>query len=241
MQGSLCLGMLADLLIDDLNNGKDSIRTSVPKLLQALADEGLVMPMQTSIGTEFRLQTQESAQWYDTLRQEEADLRGNMQRIENIRVDLLHKELRRQVAQVRLTQGKCNEPRQVIPCFDTELPKDAKEKVYAWVQDGWSIDEKSFLADARSRQPGEPTIFVFVPARNRSELTSAIIAENAAHATLEKRGIPNTHAQRSPRLAVEQRVVSAKVQLRFVEQQSYRDTAQLVFLAFTQFVIERVQ
>ena len=205
--------MLADLLIGDLNNGKDSIRTSVPKLLQALADDGLVMPMQTSIGTEYRLQTQESAQWYDTLRQEEADLRGNMQRIENIRVDLLHKELRRQVAQVRLTQGKCNEPRQVIPCFDPELPKDAKEKIYAWVQDGWAVQEKDFLADARSRQAGEPTIFVFVPARNRSELTSAIIAEHAAHATMEKRGIPNTDAGKDARIAMDTRHRDAQKQV----------------------------
>lgn len=205
--------MLADLLIDDLNNGKDSIRTNVPKLLQALADDGLVMPMQTSVGTEYRLQTQESAQWYDTLRQEEADLRGNMQRIENIRVDLLHKELRRQVAQVRLIQGKCNEPRQVIPSFDAELPKDAKEKIYAWVQDGWSIDEKSFLTDARSRQAGEPTIFVFVPARNRSELSNAITTEHAAHATLEKRGIPNTDAGKDARSAMETRYRDAQKQV----------------------------
>lgn len=207
--------MLADLLIDDLNSGKDSIRTSVPKLLQALADEGLVMPMQTSTGTEFRLQTQESAQWYDTLRQEEADLRGNMQRIENIRVDLLHKELRRQLAQVRLTQGKCNEPRQVIPCFDAELPKDAKEKVYVWVQDeiGLGITEKSFLADARSCHPGDPTIFVFVPGRNRSELTNAILAEHAAHATLENRGIPNTDAGKDARSAMETRYRDAQKQV----------------------------
>lgn len=205
--------MLADLLIDDLNNGKDSIRTNVPKQLQALADDGLVMPMQTSVGTEYRLQTQESAQWYDTLRQEEADLRGNTQRIENIRVDLLHKELRRQVAQVRLIQGKCNEPRQVIPSFDAELPKDAKEKIYAWVQDGWSIDEKSFLTDARSRQAGEPTIFVFVPARNRSELSNAITTEHAAHATLEKRGIPNTDAGKDARSAMETRYRDAQKQV----------------------------
>lgn len=205
--------MLADLLIDDLNNGKDTIRTNVPKLLQALADDGLVMPMQTSVGTEYRLQTQESAQWYDTLRQEEADLRGNTQRIENIRVDLLHKELRRQVAQVRLIQGKCNEPRQVIPSFDAELPKDAKEKIYAWVQDGWSIDEKSFLTDARSRQAGEPTIFVFVPARNRSELSNAITTEHAAHATLEKRGIPNTDAGKDARSAMETRYRDAQKQV----------------------------
>lgn len=205
--------MLADLLIDDLSNGKESIRTKVPKLLKELSDDGLLMPMETSVGTEYRLQTQESAQWYDTLRQEEADLRGNMQRVDNIRVDMLHKELRRQVAQVRLTQGKCNEPRQVNSCFDQELPKDAKEKIYVWVQDGWSIDEKSFLAEARSRPAAEPTIFVFVPARNRTELTNAIIAEHAAHATLDKRGIPNTDAGKDARTAMETRYRDAQKQV----------------------------
>ena len=205
--------MLSDLLIADLNNGKESIRTAVPRLLQALTDDGLVMAMQTSTGTEYRLQTQESAQWYDTLRQEEADLRGNMQRIENIRVDLLHKTLRQEIAKIRLTQGKCNEPRQVLASFDPELPRDANEKIYAWVQDGWSVDEKSFLSDARSRQPGEPTIFIFVPARNRSELTSAIIAEHAADATLDKRGIPNTDAGKDARSAMETRHRDAQKQV----------------------------
>lgn len=205
--------MLGDLLIDDLNHGRDFIRSQVPKLLQELADEGLVMAMQTSTGTEYRLQTQESAQWYDTLRQEEADLRGNLQRVENIRVDLLHKELRSQIAQVRLTQGKCNEPRQVIPCFDQELPKDANEKIYAWVQDGWSLDEKNFMTEARSRNPSEPTIFVYAPARNRSELTNAIIAEHAAAATLDKRGIANTDAGKDARIAMETRHRDAKKQV----------------------------
>ncbi|WP_027853089.1 BREX system P-loop protein BrxC [Marinobacterium litorale] len=206
--------MLADLLIDDLNSGKEAIRNRVPKLLQALADEGLVMPMETSVGTEYRLQTQESAQWYDTLRQEEADLRGNQQRIENIRVDLLHKELRQQIAQVRLTQGNCKEPRTVHACFDPELPRDAADKIYAWVQDGWSVDEKHFLADARSRNPGEPTIFIHVPARNRSELNNAIVTEHAAQTTLDKRGMPNTDAGKDARTAMETRHRDAQKQVK---------------------------
>lgn len=205
--------MLADLLIDDLNQGKETIRTQVPKLLQSLADDGLVMAMQTTTGTEYRLQTQESAQWYDTLRQEEADLRGNLQRVENIRVDLLHKELRARIAQVRLTQGKCNEPRQVTPCFEAELPKDANDRIYAWVQDGWGIDERGFMTEARSRKPSEPTIFIYVPARNRSELTNAIIAEHAAKATLDKRGIPNTDAGRDARSAMDTRYRDAQTQV----------------------------
>lgn len=205
--------MLADLLIDDLNAGKDAVRTTVPRLLQDLTDQGLLMAMQTSVGTEYRLQTQESAQWYDTLRQEEADLRGNIQRVENIRVDLLHKAVRNDIGKIRLTQGKTNEARQVITSFDAELPRDANEKIYTWVQDGWSIDEKSFVSEARRRQPGEPTIFVFIPARNRSELTNAIIAEHAASATLEKRGIPNTDAGTDARSAMVTRHHDAQKQV----------------------------
>lgn len=205
--------MLADLLIDDLNTGKEEIRTAVPRLLQAMAEDGLLMAMHTTIGTEYRLQTQESAQWYDTLRQEEADLRGNLQRVENIRVDLLHKSLRQDIAKVRLTQGKSNEARPIIPCFDTVLPRDADQKIYAWVQDGWSIDEKSFLADARSRKPEEPTILIYVPQRNRSELTNAIIAKHAAEATLDKRGIPNTDAGKDARKAMETRHHEAQKQV----------------------------
>ena len=206
--------MLADLLIEDLNNGKDAIRTAVPQLLKELTEEGLLMVMETSVGAEYRLQTQESAQWYDTLRQEEADLRGNMQRVENIRVDLLHKAIRQDISKIRLTQGKSNEARQLLISFDSELPSDASEKIYVWMQDGWSIDEKSFVSEARRRQPGEPTIFVFIPARNRSELTNAIITENAAFATLEKRGLPNTDAGIDARSAMETRHRDAQKQVK---------------------------
>lgn len=197
--------MLSDLLIDDLNNGKDQIRTAVPKLLQQLVEDGHIMSMQTGSGTEYRVQTQESAQWHDTFRQEEADLRGNMQRVENLRMDMLHKKIRQELGQIRLTQGKTNEVRQLIPCFDSELPRDANTKIYVWIQDGWSIDEKNFLTEARRMAPEQPTIFLYIPARNHSELTSAIIAAHAADNTLQKRGIPGTEAGKDARSAMETR------------------------------------
>lgn len=197
--------MLADLLIDDLNNGKDYIRNQVPKLLDELVNDGHIMAMQTGAGTEYRVQTQESAQWYDTFRQEEADLRGNMQRVENLRMDMLHNRIRQEINNVRLMQGTSNEVRQLITCFDTELPKDADKKIYVWVQDGWSIDEKGFLNEARQMSPDNHTIFLYVPARNRSELTSAIIAAHAADNTLSARGIPNSEPGKDARSAMETR------------------------------------
>jgi len=205
--------MLGDLLIDDLAHGKDGIRTAVPRLLEELADAGLLMAMENTVGTEYRLQTQESSQWYDTFRQEKADLHGNIRRVENIRIDMLQKAIRQEITGIRLTQGKTNEPRQIQISFDQDLPRDADSKIYAWVQDGWTMDEKSFLREARSRAPENPTVFVYIPVRNRSELNSAIIAEHAAQATLERRGIPSTDAGMDARSAMETRHRDAQKQV----------------------------
>lgn len=204
--------MLADLLIEDLNHGKDAVRAAVPKALEELQEEGYLMAMQTLVGTEYRLQTQESSQWYDTLRQEEADLRGNTQRVENIRADLLQNYVRKEVGKVRLAQGKVNETRNLHVSFDTEVPRDAHEKIYVWVQDGWSVDANSFTSVARQHEPSEPTIFVYIPAKNRSELTSAIISEHAANATLEKRGVPGSDAGKDARSSMQTRHRDAQKQ-----------------------------
>ncbi|MNO82748.1 hypothetical protein D3C76_740320 [compost metagenome] len=54
-------------------------------------------------------------------------------------------------------------------------------------------------------------------------------------------GLTVTHAQRSSGLPIKQGVVGTKVQLRLVEQQAYRNAAQLVVLTLTQPIVERVQ
>lgn len=205
--------MLADLLVEDLSHGKDELRARVPGQLEALARDGHVMAMQTAAGVEYRLQTQESAQWYDTFRQQEADLRGNLQRVDNQRVDLLHAFIKKQLGQVRLSQGVSNVARPITPCFDSELPKDAAQKIYLWVQDGWSTSEASFHAEARGANPDLPTIYLFIPARNRSELTNAIIAQKAADLTLELRGVPSTEAGTDARKAMETRLRDADKQV----------------------------
>lgn len=205
--------MLADLLIEDLNNGKDELRVRIPAQLEAMAKEGWLMAMQTAAGLEYRLQTQESSQWYDTFRQQEADLRGNLQRVENHRVDLLHDLIKKQLGQVRPTQGSSKEVRQVVTCFEAEVPSDASKKIYLWVQDGWSTTDASFLADARAANPDLPTIYLFIPARNRSELVNAIIHKEAADATLGLRGLPNTEAGTDARKAMETRLRDADKQV----------------------------
>jgi hypothetical protein len=202
--------MLADLLLEDLNGGSNDLRKKVPELLQQLLDQGVLMALDTSSGVEYRLQTQESSQWHDTYRQQEAEFSGNMQRIENKREDLFHHKIQELANTVRITQGKSKEQRTLLLNFDAEVPNDANKKIYIWVQDGWQTDEKSLLAEAHNANQDMPTIYVYIPARNKSELHKAIITREAAQATLDIRGIPTTSEGKDARAAMETRLNDAK-------------------------------
>ncbi len=165
--------VLADLLVEDLSQGSSDLRKRVPQQLEVLLKIGVIMSMQTGGETEYRLQTQESSQWYDTYRQQEADIAGNQQRLDTERDDLLAKQTRLAVGELRLAQGDSKQPRKLTLCFD-ELPRDANKQLYAWVQHGWQANEKSVIADARADDPKHGTLYVFIPARNRSDLNQAI-------------------------------------------------------------------
>lgn len=114
-----------------------------------------------------------------------------MQRIENKREDLFHHQVQEISNTVRITQGSSKEARSLLLNFDAEVPKDANKKIYIWVQDGWQTDEKSLLAEAHNANHELPTIYVYIPARNKTELHQAIITKEAAQATLDIRGLPN--------------------------------------------------
>ena len=200
---------LADLLVEDLSEGSTELRKRVPQQLEALLKMGVLMAMNTGGETEYRLQTQESSQWYDTYRQQEAELAGNTQRIETERDDLLEKRTRQAAGELRLAQGASKQPRKLSLCFDPELPRDANKQLYAWVQNGWQADEKSVIADARADETKNGTLYVFIPARNRSDINQAITTQKAATATLDIRGMPNSPEGKDARTAMETKLNEA--------------------------------
>lgn len=195
--------VLADLLVEDISEGSSELRKLVPAQLEALKKSGSIMSMDTGGEVEYRLQTRESSEWHDTFRREEAELSGNPQRIETERDDLLGAEARKAAGEIRLAQGASKEPRKLSLCFDPELPRDANKQFYAWVQHGWQADGQSVIADARADDPKHGTLYVFIPARNRTDLNQAITTLKAAEATLNKRGIPNTPEGKDARTAME--------------------------------------
>lgn len=201
--------ILSDLLVEDLTTGSDLLRKRVVEQLEALAQAGLVMALDAGTSKEYRLQTQESSQWYETYRQQQADIAGNPLRIETERDDLLAQSVREAANQVRCTQGNSKQPRKLTLSFDAVVPPEAQKHCYAAVRTGWATTERDLIAEARSDDTKHGTLYVFVPARNRDELQQAITTIKAAESTLHIRGTPSSPEGKDARQAMETRLSTA--------------------------------
>ena len=205
---------LADLLVTDLSAGSSDLRKKLPALLEELQNKDrLVMALAGGSGTEYRLQTRESSAWYDEARAQEAELKAAPQRVEQKRSDLLKARFGEVLKKVRVVQGKDNVERRLSTTYDENLPKDNDKSLYLWIQDGWQVDEKSVIAEAKAKSSDNPTLFAFLPAQQRTELTNAIVALEAARTTLQKKGSPATEEGRDAQRSMESRQRAAEKEL----------------------------
>ncbi|WP_223259776.1 BREX system P-loop protein BrxC [Ralstonia pseudosolanacearum] len=205
---------LADLLVTDLSAGSSELRKKLPALLDELQNnDHLVMALSGSSGTEYRLQTRESSAWYDEFRAQEAELKAAPQRVEQKRADLLKARFGDVLKKVRVVQGKDNVERRLIPTYDDILPKDNDRTLYLWIQDGWQTEEKSIIAEAKAKGADNPTLFAFLPAQQKTDLTNIIIALEAARTTLQRKGSPATEEGRDAQRSMESRERTAEKEL----------------------------
>lgn len=206
---------LADLLVTDLACGSSELRKQLPELLHKLQnDDRLIMSLAGPNGLEYRLQTIESSAWYEEFRAQEAELKASPQRVEQKRADLFKARFGEVLKKVRVVQGRENVVRSLTPTYDETLPKDHDKALYLWIQDGWQTEEKSIIAEARSRSADNPTLFAFLPAQNKTELSNAIVALESARATLSKKGTPATEQGRDALRSMESRERNAEKELK---------------------------
>lgn len=111
-----------------------------------------------------------------------------------------------------MAQGKDNVERKLSPTYDDTLPKDHAQTLYLWIQDGWQT-EKSVIAEAKGKAADNPTLFAFLPAQHKTELTNAIVALEAARTTLQKKGSPSTEEGRDAQRSMESRQRTAEKDL----------------------------
>jgi len=187
---------LADLMVEDLLQGSSGLRSKLPGLLDTCE---LLM----KVGDEYRIQTEESVAWNDEFLSQRSLLANESHRIEAERDNRIRSQFGEITKKLSLTQGDSKVTRDIEALFDAKLPPDSNQKIYAWVRDGWTIDENSVRADARQAGNQSPTVFVFLPKRSADDLRNNIIDFKAASATLDIKGMPNTPEGIEARAAME--------------------------------------
>jgi hypothetical protein len=200
------LDTIADLMVVDLDAGSGSLRSSLPKLLDNC--EFIIQ-----VGEEYRIQTEESAAWNDAFQSERGRLASSAQHVETDRDDRIRQHFSNRVGNLTITHGASLVPRHISPSFDTVLPTDANERIYAWIRHGWLSDESQVQADARQAGSDSPTLFVFIPRRSADDIRNRIMDAKAAATTLDTRGVPTTpeglearSAMRTTKDAAERRI-----------------------------------
>jgi hypothetical protein len=205
---------LADLLVTDLAQGSAGLRKEIPFLLDELQNKDrLVMSLAGESGPEYRLQTRESSAWYEEYRAQESDLKAAAQRVEQKRSELFKSKFAEVMKKVRIVQGRDNLERKLNITYDDVLPRDNDKSLYLWIQDGWQTEEKSVIAEARSKATDNPTIFLFLPAQQKTELNNALVSFEAAKNTIQRKGSPSTEEGRDAQRSMESRQTTAEADI----------------------------
>ena len=202
--------VLADLLVKDLARDGAALRGQLPKLLDELVAAGTLM----KLDDECSLQTRESSEWEAEFRNRHTKLVNDPTRMSSKRAQLLGAAVQDSIGSVKLLHGRCKEPRKLALHFGAEAPQGAAHEIPVWIRDGWGMDEKSVLADARAYGPDSPIIHGFVPKSRADALARVIAAQSAAKDTLEFKGVPTTPEGIEARQGMETRLAEVGNSLR---------------------------
>ena len=197
---------LADLMVPDLRKDSGPLRNQIAGLLEAMAEEGVVMPIPAEQGqVEYRLQTTEGAQWQRLFEEKRQAVRNDTAEITNEREKRLGLELQKELKAVRLLQGQAKIQRSIVHWPNPEPPAPSNDQVVVWIRDGWGCSDKEVRDAAREAGADDPVLHVFLPRRNAEELQSRIIDATAARRVLDHYGTPSTPEGKEARQAMQSR------------------------------------
>ena len=204
------ISALADLLVRDLATDGATLRSRLPVLLDDLTAAGTLI----KIDDEYSLQTRESSDWEAEFRNRQSRLLNDVASMSQARAELLGNAMRDPIVAVRPMQGSCKEPRRLHLHFGQEPPPDGGHDIPVWIRDGWGVEERNVLSDARSAGPESPILHVFMPKSSADDLSRLVSARGAAADTLDFKGIPSTPEGIEARKGMETRREEAANQLR---------------------------
>lgn len=179
---------IADLLISDLNEPSDSFRTKIKGIIENLAEEKILMP----VDDEYKLQTKVGAEWEKEFTSQRIKLQNDGEDIINrFRQEAFFNRIDAKTKGINILHGNSKQKRE-FEIWDGQERPDTTHKLHLWVRDGWNESEKLVEEEIRSEGTDAPLSYIFIPKERDQDLRSNIITYIAAGKTLERMGIPSS-------------------------------------------------
>ncbi len=200
---------LADLLVEDLAEDGAKFRKRVPELLEALVTEGRLM----RIDDEYRLQTEEGAEWEKDYRSRLAVIRDDPGRMSQLRNERLLQSIDSALGGLKLTQGTSKTPRKLDQHWGPDEPANSEGDVPVWIRDEWSVAESAVKKSAAEAGDQSPVVFVFLPKREVEQIKETLASYAAAQDTAQQKPTPQTDEGKAALRAMKTRVATDEERL----------------------------
>lgn len=194
--------VIADLLVEDLAGDGATFRKEVPRVLDELVEQGRVM----KLGEEFRLQTEEGAEWTKEFNQRRASIRDDASRMSQLRNDWLLKCVDEELSGIKLVHGESKTPRKFGRFWGDDEPAADGTSIPIWIRDEWNITEAK-AKDAAARAGNDsPIVFVLLPKIDAEAIRDSLAGYAAALDTVNQRPEPQTDEGRQAKRGMQSRV-----------------------------------
>jgi hypothetical protein len=188
---------ITDLLIEDLRGDGPRLRKRIPELLDELVTSGRLM----RLDDEYRLQTEEGAEWEKDYRSRLSAIRDDASKLATLRNERLYQAVEAALRGLRLTQGKSNTARKVSVHFGADEPTGDEAEVPVWIRDEWTVTEATVKNAAAQAGEDSPVVHVLLPKRDAEAIKEALASHAAAQETIQSKPTPQSEegkeAQRS--------------------------------------------
>lgn len=194
---------LADLLVEDLADDGARLRNRVPELLDALVTDGRLM----RIDDEYRLQTEEGAEWEKDYRSRLTAIRDDAARMNQLRSERLIAAADGALGGLKLTHGASKTPRKIETHWGQDEPVLGEGDVPVWIRDQWSVIESAVKKSAAEAGDESPVVYVLLPKHEVDQIKDTLASYAAAEDTL-RRSTPQTDEGKAAQRAMKTRLAT---------------------------------
>ncbi len=201
--------VIADLLVEDLVADGATLRKDVPRVLDELVEQSRVM----KLGEEYRLQTEEGAEWTKEFNQRRAAIRDDATRMSQLRNEWLVGAVDTELGGLFLLHGDSKEKRKLDRHWGDDEPVVDGSAIPVWIRDEWNVTESKAKEAAARAGDESPVVFVLLPKLDADAIRDTLASHAAAQDTINQRPEPQTDEGRQAKQGMQSRVLEGTSRL----------------------------